>query len=188
MSHRASFFAALVPVLVAAAACGGPEVKHPYKADEGTPANSTSEKRLAGEDPNQPTTKPTSATPAEPDPTKPEVNKVSDMPKAGSTAADDKPASKEKGNASTSGGRSAKPSKTGPKVSRAECDRAFEKAMELEIKDRPELQGVDTKQLMAMAKQMAKDKHGDAPCDATRSQYTCAMGATTTAEWKRCMQ
>ena len=173
-----------------AAACGPTEVKHPYQADDKTPANSVSETRLAGEDPNKPKAQVTSAT-KEDDPTHAQVNNVNDMPKA-----EDPPASGKEATASKGGkpektekpAKGEKPSKTGPKISKAECDKAFEKALELEIASKPELQGVDKKQLMAMAKQMGAQQHGEAPCDATRSQYNCAMAATSTAAWKRCME
>ena len=177
--------------LLAAAACGPSEVKHPYKADDNTPANSVSETRLAGEDPNRPKDKVESMNKEEDDATKAQVNSVADMPKAedpdakkpagkgGKPAKPEKPEKPEK---------TAKPDKTGPKISKAECDKAFEKAMELEIASKPELQGVDKKQLLAMAKQMGASQHGDAPCDATKSQYNCAMAATSTSQWKRCME
>lgn len=172
-----------------AAACGPSEVKHPYQADDKTPANSVSETRLAGEDPTRPKAQVTSATKPE-DPTQAQVNNVNDMPKGEDPAASGKeaPAKPGKGDKPEKPEKGAKPSKTGPKITKAECDKAFEKAMELEIANRPELQGVDKKQLLAMAKQMGAEKHGDAPCDATRSQYTCAMAATSTAQWKRCME
>jgi hypothetical protein len=157
-------------------------VKHPYQADDQTPANSVSETRLAGEDPNRPKAQVASATRPE-DPTSAPTSNVSEMPKSDDSASAKEPASKpgkpEKGT---------KPSKTGPKISKAECDKAFEKAMELEIASKPELQGIDKKQLLAMAKQMGSEQHGAAPCEATKSQYSCAMAATSTAQWKRCME
>jgi hypothetical protein len=165
-----------------AAACGPSEVRHPYQADDKTPANSVSETRLAGEDPNRPKAQVTSA--QKEDPTQaPAPTNVNDMPKA-----EDHPASKEPAPKPEKPEKAGKPSKTGPKISKAECDKAFEKVMELEIASKPELQGIDKKQLLAMAKQMGAEKHGEAPCDATRSQYTCAMAATSTAQWKRCME
>lgn len=164
-------------------ACGGPEVRHPYRADDKTPANSTSETRLNGDDPNKPKASTTSAT--KEDPTQaPPPNKVSDMPKA----EDDKPSSGKESAKEKPDKPGAKPSKTGPKITKAECDKAFEKALELEIAGNPQFAGLDKAQLVAMAKQMGAQQHGDAPCDATRSQYTCAMAATSTAAWKRCMQ
>jgi hypothetical protein len=172
-----------------AAACGPGEVKHPYQADDKTPANSVSETRLNGDDPNKPKAQVTSATKPE-DPTQAQVNSVSDMPKADDPPASGKEAAAKPGKPEKpeKAEKSGKPSKTGPKISKAECDKAFEKAMELEIASKPELQGIDKKQLLAMAKQMGSEKHGEAPCDATKSQYTCAMAATTTSQWKRCME
>ena len=171
-----------------AAACGPSEVKHPYQADDKTPANSVSETRLNGDDPARPKAQVTSVTSPE-DPTGAQVNSVNDMPKGGDDSASGKEAAAKPGNAKPEKPeKPAKPSKTGPKISKAECDKAFEKAMELEIASKPELQGIDKKQLLAMAKQMGSEKHGEAPCDATRSQYTCAMAATSTSQWKRCME
>lgn len=184
-----SFVLSLFALGLLAAACGPSEVKHPYQADDKTPANSVSETRLAGEDPNRPKAQVTSATKPD-DPTQAQVNNVNDMPKGEDPAASGKEATAKAGKPSSpeKPEKGTKPSKTGPKISKAECDKAFEHAMELEIGNRPELQGVDKKQLLAMAKQMGADKHGEAPCDATRSQYTCAMAATSTAQWKRCME
>lgn len=199
---RSLFLSSLVLSSFVAIACGGPEVRHPYKADDNTPANSTSESRLAGDDPSKPKTTSTSSTSpssssssaaaAPSDPTQPEVNKVSDMPKesggsAGAATGSGKSTDKNAG-ADSSGGKAGKPSKTGPKISKAECDKAFEKAIELEIGSNPQFAGLDKAELISMTKSMAKQQHGDAPCDATRSQYTCAMAATSTAQWKKCMQ
>ena len=169
-------------------ACGGPEVRHPYKADEGTPANSTSEARLAGADPNQPKATVKSAS-ASDDPTAPQVNKVSDMPK-GSAPEESGRTSGSNGKKTSSGAaeRPGKASGSGPRVSAAECDQVLEKALELEIGSKPEFAGIDKKQLIAQTKTMARQQHGEAPCEATRSQYNCAMSAGSTAEWKRCMQ
>lgn len=195
---RQSFCIALSAAAVLVA-CGGPEVRHPYKADDNTPANSTSETRLAGDDPAQPKTTSAASSSAETapaDPTQPQINKVSEMPKADG---DDGAGAGGGGGAGKSGGgkgpdkaaaadKGQKPSKTGPKISKAECDKAFEKAIELEIGNNPQFAGLDKAELINMTKSMAKQQHGDAPCDATRSQYTCAMAATSTAQWKRCMQ
>jgi hypothetical protein len=172
----------IVAIVSAAVVACAPEVRHPYQADDNTPVNSTSEARLAGEDPTRPkkTTTPESAT-SSADPTAPQINKVSDMPRADapSDSSSKKPAPEAK---------PAKPGKGGPTVSRAECDQVLEKALELEIGSRPEFAGIDKKELIAQAKAMGKQQHGDAPCEATRPQYTCAMAATSTAQWKRCMQ
>lgn len=188
---RSSFLSPVLLALFAVAACGPQEVKHPYQADDKTPANSTSETRLSGDDPNKRKSTVTSATKEE-DPTQAQVNSVNDLPKSDDPPADTsgkdsgKSTKGDKGEKGQS--KAEKPSKTGPKVGKAECDKVMEKALELEIASKPELQGVDKKQLIAMAKQMGQDQHGAAPCDATRSQYNCAMAATSTAAWKRCMQ
>lgn len=196
---RSLLLSSLVVSSFLVVACGGPEVRHPYKADDNTPANSTSESRLAGEDPSRPksttqtSASDSSATSAAADPTQPEVNKVGDMPKesGGSSASGSGTSGKSSDKnaaADSGGGKGTKPSKTGPKISKAECDKAFEKAIELEIGSNPQFAGLDKAELVSMTKSMAKQQHGDAPCDATRSQYTCAMAATSTAQWKKCMQ
>jgi hypothetical protein len=183
VSRTLYFFSSSV-VVALLVACGGPEVRHPYQADDKTPANSTSETRLRGEDPNRPKAKVLSVTPQQDDPTQAQVNNVNDVPKD-----DPAPSGKDSGAGDGKGGKGEKkPSKTGPKISKAECDKAFEKALDLEISSRPELQGVDKAALIAQAKQMGQQKNGEAPCDATRSQYNCAMAATSTAAWKRCME
>ena len=65
--------------------------------------------------------------------------------------------------------------------------RRFVRALELEIAANPQLKGLPP-DVIEQAKQMAREKHGEAPCTATRAQYTCAMAASSTAAWQRCMK
>ncbi len=175
---------ALAALLPCAAGCGGsqPPPKSAEK-DEGVPANSLSDARLHGEeDPNDVDAR-RGSSPA--DPTEPYTTKVGDAPPAetggdsgGGTGgkAGSKPAAGAKDNA---GGKGV--------VSRAECDRVMDRYLELEIDKNPQLKDVPP-EIIEQAKQMAREKHGDAPCTATRAQYTCAMSAGSTAAWQRCMK
>lgn len=72
-------------------------------------------------------------------------------------------------------------------VSKAECDRVMNRYLELEIAHNPQLKGLPP-EAIEQAKQMAREQHGDAPCSATRAQYTCGMAATSTAAWERCLK
>ena len=165
---------AFVPLVVA---CGGPEPKTARQQEDGVPANSLSESRLKGEEKPIPA-RPVSETPEGDDPTSPLTTPIEAAPAAG-VPADPKP------------GAPAKPGKSGPKVSSAECARLFDRYIELEFDSNPQLQGLPPdmrKQIAAQAKAQAKAQKGEAPCDATRSQYACGMAATSTSEWKKCLQ
>lgn len=160
-------------MLLGLVACGEsqPPPKAPQK-DEGVPANSLSDARLHGEeDDDAPPREETKV-----DPTQPYTTKVGEAlePTGGGSAKGSKP-----GGAADSGGKGA--------VSKAECDRAMDRYLELEIASNPQLRGV-TPDIIEQAKQMARQQHGEAPCTATRAQYTCALAATSTSAWQRCMK
>jgi hypothetical protein len=72
-------------------------------------------------------------------------------------------------------------------VSKSECDRVMDKYLELEIASNPQLKGVSP-DIIEAAKQMARSQHGESPCTATRAQYNCAMAATSTVTWQKCMK
>lgn len=79
--------------------------------------------------------------------------------------------------------------KGGPKVSKAECEKSFDKYLELAIGSDPRLAGV-SKEMIAQARAGATAQKGD-PCvtePPTRAQYTCAMAAKTTGQWESCMR
>ncbi len=80
-------------------------------------------------------------------------------------------------------------SKTGPKVSKAECEKTFDKYIQLAIGGDERLAGV-TKDMIAEARAGATAQKGD-PCvtePPTRAQYNCAMAAKTTGQWESCMR
>ena len=165
-----------------------PPPKTPPKED-GVPANSLSDARLHGEEEkSKDGTSGSGETKA--DPTQPYTTKVGEAPPSepGSTGAGSKA-----GNGSTNkkpaGESSKEPSggSKGPVVSRSECDRVMDRYLELEIAANPQLKGLPP-DVIEQAKQMAREKHGEAPCTATRAQYTCAMAASSTAAWQRCMK
>lgn len=79
--------------------------------------------------------------------------------------------------------------KGGPKVSKAECEKSFDRYLELAIGSDPRLAGV-SKEMIAQARAGATAQKGD-PCvtePPTRAQYTCAMAAKTTGQWESCMR
>jgi hypothetical protein len=86
---------------------------------------------------------------------------------------------------------SAPAGKGGAVVSRAECNQVLDRYLELEFASNPQLKNVPPEmrqQIIEQAKAQARQEKGEAPCDATRSQYTCAMGAGSAAAWQRCMK
>jgi hypothetical protein len=156
------------------AACNDsqPPAKTPQK-EEGVPANSLSDARLHGEG-SKPKNEPESENDAN-DPTQPYTTKVGEAPPPEAGGSGKKPGTKDNGG----GGKGA--------VSKSECDRVMDRYIELEISANPQLKDVPP-EVIEQAKQMTREKHGDAPCSATRAQYTCAMAATSTAAWQRCMK
>lgn len=162
----------------ACSACNSdPPPKTPVKQQE-VPANSLDDARLHGDPKDKGTTKE--------DPTQPLTTK---MGEASSPSSSDSPPSGKGGTAK--GGAAPAPSTTTPSkggaVSKSECDRVMDRYLDLEISKNPELKGVPP-EVIDQAKQMAREKHGEAPCSATRAQYTCAMAATSTAGWQKCMK
>src|SRR5690606_20916272 len=102
------------------------------------------------------------------DPTQPYTTKVGESPppdpETDGSASGAKPASK--------------PDARGKgTVSKAECDQVMDRYLKLEISTNPQLKGLPP-ELIEQAKQTARERHGEAPCTATRAQYTCAMAAT----------
>lgn len=73
------------------------------------------------------------------------------------------------------------------KATAEECARVMDRYLELEIGSNPQLKDVPP-EAIAEAKRMAREKHGEAPCTATRAQISCALSASTTAAWQRCMK
>ena len=166
----------------------------PATRDDGVPANSASEARLASDGKPKP-----SAPPPKEDAAQPYTTPLgggepgADGGNGGATAT-----------AGTTGGATGKGGKTpvgkeppapkggGAKVSKAECRQTFEKFMDLNMSD-PRLEGVPPEmlaQLKQQALQEAQTKQGD-PCSAqeiTRPQYNCAMSSTSSAGWQRCMK
>jgi hypothetical protein len=172
--------------------------------DDGVPANSASEERLASDGKPK-----TSATAPTEDPTQPYTTPLSGEPSAtgggaggaggaAGNAGGGTSATAAMGKAGGKGGKgpAAKeppaPKGGGAKVSKAECRQTFEKFMDLNMSD-PRLEGVPPEmlaQLKQQALQEAQTKQGD-PCstqEITRAQYNCAMSSTSSAGWQRCMK
>ena len=167
---------------VGAVACGDsqPPPKTPQK-EEGVPANSLSDARLHGEEDDSNGGR-TAAGETKDDPTQPYTTKVGDAPPPESSGGGggSSKGSKPGGSKDTGGGGKGV-------VSKSDCDRVMDKYLELEIAKNPQLKDVPP-EIIEQAKQMAREKHGDAPCTATHAQYTCAMAATSTSAWQRCMK
>ena len=164
-------------------ACGNDPKPPPKTSNETVAANSLSEERLKGnENPSAP--KPVEK---KDDPTQAVVTSV------GSSGG--QPAQPEKGSGAGKKGGAEKDEPPPPpsgkggggKVGPAECERIWDKGLDLEISSNPALKGAGP-EVAQMAKQMAAQKHGPPPCDATQKQYACAMAATTTARWKQCLK
>jgi hypothetical protein len=158
---RAAIVVAAVGML---ANCSDPPPKSPRATTGEVPANSLDDSKLHPKD--------TRSDDEPNDPTQPYTTKV------GEDSTDP-----------TAPSGSSKPAKPGPAgtVSKAECDKAMDKYLSLEIAGNPELKGV-SQDVIDQAKAMARQQHGDAPCTATRTQFKCAMAATTTAAWQKCMK
>ncbi len=165
-----------------------PSPKTPQK-DDGVPANSLSDARLHGEEEKPKDGASSSETKA--DPTQPYTTKVGEAPPpepgAGSKAGNVNSAASNKKPAGESSSKEPSGGSKGSVVTKSECDRVMDRYLELEIAANPQLKGLPP-DVIEQAKQMAREKHGEAPCTATRAQYTCAMAASSTAAWQRCMK
>lgn len=183
------------------AACGGgPEPKMVAAKDDGVPANSASEERLNGgakpkpaettEDPSQPLTTPMTGEGS--------VNAPSSSPAPAAGAPGAKPAAPgakpgAKGTAAAKEPAATAKGAGGPKASKAECKQLFDKYIDLTVGTDSRFDGIPPEmiaQLKEAALAQAKSEKGD-PCstqEVTRSQYTCAMGSTSTAAWTKCMK
>ncbi len=148
----------------------------PKSTAENVPANSASDARLHGEeDPSDHAARQQAASrETHVDPSQPYVTKVGE---ARSPEPDDTP---HDGSPSTA-------AETKKAVAKSDCDHMMDKYIELEIARNPKLQGVSP-ELIDQAKQMAREKHGAAPCTATSAQYRCAMAATSPAAWQKCVK
>jgi len=189
-----TFVVALSPVaLIALTACGAPQQKMVATKDDGVPANSASEQRLAMEGKAKPAPAPTAD-----DPTQPATTPMGGDPAPPTTTA---PTGAGTGKGGGKGPKEAKGPKEvkdpkgggGGKVSRAECKQTFDKYIDLTLASDSRFEGIPPEmiaQLKEQALSQAQSQKGD-PCstqDVTRAQYQCAMGAPTTAAWQRCMK
>ena len=165
---------------LALVACGEPQAKSPQKNSGEVPANSLSDAQLHGtndakgdspSDPSQPLTTKVGETPLDPD----ALAAGSGSSSGGGTTA--KPSGKP--------GKAEPPAKGA--VSKAECDKAFDKFLALEMAGNPQLKGLPP-EVLEQVKEQGRQQHGEAPCTATRPQYNCAMSASSSAAWQKCMK
>ncbi len=176
----------LAPLAIVAGCNAGPEPKYGAAKNDGVPANSASEERLAGgkkeepkqaaHDPTQPYTQPVSgsdqATPGGPKET------GGTPPKKGGK---EKPTT-----ATAAGGAGSK-----DKVSKAECSRALDRGIDLMIGTDARFEGIPP-EMIAQFKQQGFSQAGmPNPCNGdgmTKGQYDCAMGAASSKAWERCLK
>lgn len=169
--------------VLALGACKRQEPPKTSAQAESVPANSLSDARLHGLEEGDPA--PAAPTDSTQDPTQPYTTKVgeaspSDPEASSSTASSSKRSAGSAGEAKgATGGKGS--------VSKTQCDQVMDRYLELEIAKNPQLKDVPP-EVIEQAKQMARQQHGEAPCTATRAQYACAMAATSTAAWQRCMK
>lgn len=191
----------IVGIASVVSACGAPPPKMVANTkDDGVPANSASEQRLASDDKAK-----TKAAPAE-DPTKPYTTPLSGDPNASEDdpgeeggAAAGASATRPRGKGGTKSGKGGKgpvakdPKSTGKKVSKAECRQLFDKYIDLTVSTDSRFEGIPPEmvaQLKSSALEQAQARKGD-PCstqEVTRLQFNCAISAPTTKAWTRCMK
>lgn len=178
ISSRPTLFASLASLAsLALVACAEPAPRPPRAGGAEVPANSLSEARLQG-DPKG-AAEPSATTH---DPSQPYMTRIEDAPVEGKTdtrSTEGKTADAGRPNESAKGG-----AKT---VTTAECEQLMDRYLELELRGNAKLAGVDP-EVIAQAKEMARQQNGPMPCDATHAQYTCGMAATSTAAWQRCLK
>jgi len=161
--------------------------------DDGVPANSASEQRLASGTPPKSTASPSDDL-AQPLTTP--VGGVEPAGAGGAGAAAAAPAGKAGGKKDPKDPKVPKekePKSTGTKVSKAECKQLFDKYIDLTIGTDTRFEGIPPEmiaQLKEQALSQAQSQKGD-PCstqDVSRTQYSCAISAPTTQAWQRCMK
>lgn len=163
------------------------------KKDDGVAANSASEERLNAEG------KPKAApAPQSEELAQPLTTPMNGEPAPGSAAAvAGGGAGSGKGAGKGGKGPKEKPEPKGGtatgKVSKAECKQLFDRYIDLTIGTDTRFEGIPPEmiaQLKEQALSQAQSQKGD-PCstqEVSRTQYTCAISAPTTAAWTRCMK
>jgi hypothetical protein len=185
---------------LAVAACGGPEPKMVASTkDDGVPANSASEQRLASG--GKPNAAPASATAEDPTGGPPTTPMNAEGAGAGGASGGAAPAGKGAGKGGGKGAGKDPPAKepTGKaasaatgKVSKAECKQTVDKFIDLNMAD-PRLAGIPPEMIAQFKEQAlaeANTKQGDvcSTQDVSRTQYNCAMAATSVGAWQKCMK
>ncbi|MDB4944246.1 MAG: hypothetical protein JWP97_3780 [Labilithrix sp.] len=182
-------------------ACGSPpDTKMVAHKEEGVPANSASEERLAAGD----RTATSSSSRVPEDPSRPVTTPVGGDASGGSASSGGATAMPVPVGGSAPAeklGKDGKPLKagkepkgaSGPKASKAECKQLFDKYIDLTVGTDSRFEGIPPEmiaQLKQSALAQAQQEKGD-PCstqDVTRSQYNCAMSSTSTGAWQACMK
>jgi hypothetical protein len=180
---------------LATSACGGPPPKMVATTkDDGVPANSASEERLASDGKPK-----TTSAPAAEDPTQPYTTPLSGDPSAASSGGGGAGSGGSAGAAPAGkGGKGGAkdppaPKGGGAKVTKAECKQLFDKYIDLSVGSDSRFEGIPPEmiaQLKESALAQAQSQKGD-PCSTqqvTRPQYNCAISAASTTAWQRCMK
>ena len=188
--------------LVMLTACGGPPPTKMVASttDDGVPANSASEQRLASGSP------PKSAPAPAADPTQPLTTPVGGDPSATGGAAGASPGAAPAGGPAAKGsgkkGDPKAPKEKEPKaaaagatdkVSKAECKQLVDKYIDLTISTDARFEGIPPEMLEQFKSQAVTQTQGQKgdPCssqDVSRTQYNCAIASKTTQAWQRCMK
>ena len=174
--------ALLASALLASAlfACGSDPKPPPKTADDGVPANSASEARLAmagGKNPDAPPTPPPS----------------SDAPQAQAQPVMTPVTPGASGSSATTDSPPKPASNANERVSKADCEAAASHGLDLMIQGDPRFAGIPPEvlqtlkgQAFAQAAQQGADKNPCAGKGITRAEYDCEMGAPTFDDFKKC--
>lgn len=185
-------FSAVLSLVVVAACNSGPDPKMVAAKNDGVPANSASEERLkAGEktgdkkddaktthDPSQPYTQPVGGGGSGSG-----GNEVTPGGPKEVGAATGKKDPKEKPGAAGKGSKD--------KVSKAECTKALDRGLDLMVGSDSRFEGIPPEMIAQFKQQGLAQANGPSPCDGqglTKTQYDCAMSATSSSAWQRCIK
>jgi len=190
-SMRTFLCLAVALACVATAACNtGPDPKMVAAKNDGVPANSASEERLKTGEKKEEANKPAH------DPSQPYTTPV-----GGAGGSNDvTPGGPKEVGAQTAGKKDPKDPKEKPgaagkgskdKVPKAECAKALDRGLDLMMAGDSRFEGIPPEMIAQFKSQGLSQVGGPNPCDGqgmTKSQYDCAMGASSSSAWQRCIK